>query len=209
MRWSCGSSSPRSSRSRPHEQAAVGIMHFAVTVDDVPEALARVEAAGGRARFPVKRSAATRRGAFVYCEDPDGHVFELLERSTIPRPSRIILAGNRRRGGGDVKVDVAVVGAGTAGLVAPRRARKAGEEGGPRRAGAHARRPLAPLAAPRPRDRARLAPRRGPGRQPDARLRAARRHARALRPQRLDAVLGPHRLEADPGVLRRRLPSRG
>ena len=53
-RSSSGSSSPRSSRSRRRSSRPSGIMHFAVTVDDVPEALARVEAAGGRARFPVK-----------------------------------------------------------------------------------------------------------------------------------------------------------
>ena len=66
----------------PAEQTAVGQMHFAVTVDDVPETLARVEAAGGRARFPVKQLAGGDDTAeFVYCEDPDGHVFELLDRS--------------------------------------------------------------------------------------------------------------------------------
>ena len=61
-------------------QAGDAIMHFGVTVSDVPEALARVEAQGGRARAPVQhmmnRPDAPR---FVYCESPDGHVFELLE----------------------------------------------------------------------------------------------------------------------------------
>ena len=57
-------------------------MHFAVTVDDVPATVARVEAAGGRTRFPVKQLAGGEDSAqFVYCEDPDGHVFELLSRS--------------------------------------------------------------------------------------------------------------------------------
>ena len=68
-------------------------MHFAVTVDDVPEALARVEAAGGRARFPVKSIGGDSPGRFVYCEDPDGHVFELLSVDH-PETVRIILAGN-------------------------------------------------------------------------------------------------------------------
>lgn len=56
------------------------LMHFGVTVDDVPATLARVEACGGRARVPVNhvggRPDAPR---FVYCESPDGHVFELME----------------------------------------------------------------------------------------------------------------------------------
>lgn len=63
----------------PAEQTAIGQMHFAVQVDDVPAALARVEAAGGRARFPVTELGGGAH--FVYCEDPDGHVFELLDVS--------------------------------------------------------------------------------------------------------------------------------
>ena len=77
----------------PQEQSAVGIMHFAVTVDDVPEALARVEAAGGRARFPVKAIGGASPGRFVYCEDPDGHVFELLSVDH-PETVRLIVEGN-------------------------------------------------------------------------------------------------------------------
>jgi catechol 2,3-dioxygenase-like lactoylglutathione lyase family enzyme len=61
-------------------QTGDGLMHFGVTVPDVPAALARVEAAGGRRRLPVNhvggRDDAPR---FVYCEDPEGHVFELME----------------------------------------------------------------------------------------------------------------------------------
>lgn len=61
-------------------QSGDAIMHFGITVTDVPEALRRVEEHGGRARAPVLhmfgREDAPR---FVYCEDPDGHVFELLE----------------------------------------------------------------------------------------------------------------------------------
>ena len=66
----------------PADQAVLGQMHFAVTVDDVPASVARVEAAGGRTRFPVKQLAGGDSSAqFVYCEDPDGNVFELLSRS--------------------------------------------------------------------------------------------------------------------------------
>lgn len=60
------------------DQTGDGIMHFAVRVADVAEALRRVEAAGGRARFPIKQVSGGR-GRFVYCEDPDGHVFELID----------------------------------------------------------------------------------------------------------------------------------
>ena len=75
------------------EQSALGIMHFALTVDDVPATLARVEAAGGRARFAVKSIGGDSPGRFVYCEDPDGIVFELLSVDH-PETVRLILAGN-------------------------------------------------------------------------------------------------------------------
>ncbi|MBM3678355.1 MAG: hypothetical protein FJW96_10815 [Actinobacteria bacterium] len=62
------------------QQTVDGMMHFGVTVADVPATLARVEAAGGKRRLPVNhvggRPDAPR---FVYCESPDGHVFELME----------------------------------------------------------------------------------------------------------------------------------
>ena len=61
---------------------------------------------------------------------------------------------------------------------------------------------------PRPQDRPGLAPGGGPRRQPDARLRAAGAGAGAQRAQRLDALLGPRRLAADPGLLRGRQPGR-
>ena len=62
------------------QQTVDGLMHFGVTVADVPAALEKVEALGGKRRLPVNhvggRPDAPR---FVYCEDPDGHVFELME----------------------------------------------------------------------------------------------------------------------------------
>jgi catechol 2,3-dioxygenase-like lactoylglutathione lyase family enzyme len=71
------------------DQRRMGQMHFAVTVDDVEERLAKVEAAGGRARFPIGKVAGL--GAhFVYCEDPDGNVFELLD-VTHPETVRLII----------------------------------------------------------------------------------------------------------------------
>jgi len=64
-------------------QTGDGMMHFGVTVDDVPAWLARVEAAGGKRRLEVNhmggRPDAPR---FVYCEDHEGHVFELMEATT-------------------------------------------------------------------------------------------------------------------------------
>lgn len=77
----------------PQEQTAVGIMHFAVTVDDVPATLAKVEAAGGRGRFPVKVIGGESGGRFVYCEDPDGIVFELLSVDH-PTTVRILTGGS-------------------------------------------------------------------------------------------------------------------
>ncbi len=64
----------------PPSQTGDAVMHFGITVRDVPEALARVEAAGGRARAPVYHMYGREDyPRFVYCESPDGHVFELLE----------------------------------------------------------------------------------------------------------------------------------
>lgn len=67
----------------PSRQTVDGLMHFGVTVADVPAALEKVEALGGKRRLPVNhvggRPDAPR---FVYCEDPDGHVFELMEMTT-------------------------------------------------------------------------------------------------------------------------------
>ena len=83
----------------PAEQTTLGQMHFGVTVDDVPETLARVEEAGGRARFRVKRLAGgADTPRFVYCEDPDGNVFELVEADH-PTTIRIILEAAARAGG--------------------------------------------------------------------------------------------------------------
>ena len=203
-RSSSGSSSPRSSRSRRRSSRASGIMHFAVTVDDVPEALARVEAAGGRRALPGEVDRRRLARALRLLRGPRRPRLRAAQR----RPSRDGRASSspatrtrrwhregRRRG------DRRRHGRARDGC----RARQGGQEGRARRARADARRPFPPLAAPRPRDRPRLAPRRRPGRQPHPRVRAPRSDARALRPQRLDAVLGSHRLEADPGVLRRGL----
>jgi catechol 2,3-dioxygenase-like lactoylglutathione lyase family enzyme len=64
----------------PSDQRGDGQMHFGVIVDDVVEALRRVETAGGRARLAINHMGGLEDAPrFVYCEDIDGHVFELME----------------------------------------------------------------------------------------------------------------------------------
>jgi glyoxylase I family protein len=73
------------------DQQRLGVMHFALTVDDVDESAEKVVASGGRLRFPVK----SMRGSdarFVYCEDPDGNVFELLDSDVHGTVARITAA---------------------------------------------------------------------------------------------------------------------
>ena len=72
------------------DQPRLGLMHFGITVDSVDEAAARVVAAGGRLRFPVKTLGTDAR--FVYCEDPDGNVFELLDTGLAGTLERIVAA---------------------------------------------------------------------------------------------------------------------
>jgi catechol 2,3-dioxygenase-like lactoylglutathione lyase family enzyme len=60
----------------PTRQTEVGLMHFCAWVDDVPGTVELVKQAGGRARFPVRPWQGYH---FVYVEDPDGHVIELLD----------------------------------------------------------------------------------------------------------------------------------
>jgi len=57
-------------------QTEVGLMHFCAWVDDVPATVERVKAAGGLARFPIRP---WQGHHFVYVEDVDGHVIELLD----------------------------------------------------------------------------------------------------------------------------------
>lgn len=63
---------------KPTAQAEAPIIHFCFTVDDVPEALERVERAGGKRFWP---EVVDMPGDFqvVYVTDPDGHVFELID----------------------------------------------------------------------------------------------------------------------------------
>ena len=75
----------------PSDQTGDGAMHFGVRVDDVPETLRRVEAAGGRALVPVSHMQnRPENPRFVYCATPDGHVFELLEAAH-PRIVELII----------------------------------------------------------------------------------------------------------------------
>jgi catechol 2,3-dioxygenase-like lactoylglutathione lyase family enzyme len=62
-------------------QVTLGVMHFAVWVDDVEQAVARIVAAGGKQRFPLKPVGRSKTIRFSYCEDPDGNVFEVIDAS--------------------------------------------------------------------------------------------------------------------------------
>jgi catechol 2,3-dioxygenase-like lactoylglutathione lyase family enzyme len=57
-------------------QIDAGLMHFCAWVEDVPGTVALVEEAGGRALFPIRP---WQGHHFVYVQDPDGHVVELLD----------------------------------------------------------------------------------------------------------------------------------
>ncbi len=55
------------------------IIHFGLQVDDVPDALARVEAAGGKRLWPDINAWGTAK--VVYVTDPDRNVVELVDAS--------------------------------------------------------------------------------------------------------------------------------
>jgi catechol 2,3-dioxygenase-like lactoylglutathione lyase family enzyme len=76
---------------KPTAQAEAPIIHFCFTVDDVPEALERVEAAGGKRFWPEVMN---MPGDFqvVYVTDPDGHVFELIDIDAPELIKRLIAA---------------------------------------------------------------------------------------------------------------------
>jgi len=63
--------------SRPAEH---GIIHNAFQVDNVPEALERVEANGGKRYWPEVRDMPLDFQV-IYVTDPDGHVLELIDIS--------------------------------------------------------------------------------------------------------------------------------
>ncbi len=62
---------------RPAEH---GIIHYAFQVDNVPEALERVEANGGKRYWPEIRDMPLDFQV-IYVNDPDGHVLELIDVS--------------------------------------------------------------------------------------------------------------------------------
>jgi catechol 2,3-dioxygenase-like lactoylglutathione lyase family enzyme len=57
-----------------------GIIHYAFHVDNVPEALERVERAGGKRYWPEIRDM-DPGFQVIYVTDPDGHVLELIDIS--------------------------------------------------------------------------------------------------------------------------------
>jgi glyoxylase I family protein len=70
-------------------QTEVGIMHFCVWVDDVPGTVELIKQAGGKARFPIRPWQGYH---FVYVEDVDGHVIELLD-ATVEDCARLTANG--------------------------------------------------------------------------------------------------------------------
>jgi catechol 2,3-dioxygenase-like lactoylglutathione lyase family enzyme len=65
-----------------------GIIHFAFQVDDVPEALRRVEDNGGKRYWPEVRDMALGFQV-IYVTDPDGHVLELIDVSILDLVQRL------------------------------------------------------------------------------------------------------------------------
>jgi catechol 2,3-dioxygenase-like lactoylglutathione lyase family enzyme len=63
----------------PVGPAEGGIIHFAFYVDDVAEALERVERAGGKRYWPEIRNVKALDFTVIYVTDPDGHVVELID----------------------------------------------------------------------------------------------------------------------------------
>ncbi len=59
-------------------QPQAGIIHYAFYVDDVPQALERVERAGGKRYWPEIRDMPAGFQV-VYVTDPDGNVLELID----------------------------------------------------------------------------------------------------------------------------------
>jgi len=55
-----------------------GYSHFGVEVDDIASTVARLQAAGVRIHSPVITFMGGVKAA--YCRDPDGNVFEIIER---------------------------------------------------------------------------------------------------------------------------------
>jgi catechol 2,3-dioxygenase-like lactoylglutathione lyase family enzyme len=61
---------------RPTDPPSGSIIHWGVRVESVRDALARIEAAGGSAVHPPLEWGGKE---IVYCRDPDGNIFELVE----------------------------------------------------------------------------------------------------------------------------------
>lgn len=71
---------PAERRSENFEYRRIGISHLGLGCDDVAEAVARLEAHGGRRRSAIH---GTPPGpVYCYCEDPDGNVIELIAPGT-------------------------------------------------------------------------------------------------------------------------------
>jgi glyoxylase I family protein len=71
--------------------AVAATMHFAVQVEDVDAALARVEAAGGKRYWPEVIEIGGGHHA-VYVTDPDGNIIELIDVSPDDLVTQLIAA---------------------------------------------------------------------------------------------------------------------
>ena len=67
---------PVERRAESFEYWRTGISHLGLACADVPEAVARLEAHGGRRRSAIH--GASPGPVYCYCEDPDGNVLELI-----------------------------------------------------------------------------------------------------------------------------------
>ncbi len=76
----------------PVGPAEGGIIHFAFEVDDVAEALERVERAGGKRYWPEIREIKPLGFSVIYVTDPDGHVLELIDVGVDDLCRRLIAA---------------------------------------------------------------------------------------------------------------------
>jgi catechol 2,3-dioxygenase-like lactoylglutathione lyase family enzyme len=68
--------SPVERRTETFEFWRTGISHISLTCTDVPTAVARLEAHGGKRRSGIH--GAPPGPIYCYCEDPDGNVIELI-----------------------------------------------------------------------------------------------------------------------------------
>jgi catechol 2,3-dioxygenase-like lactoylglutathione lyase family enzyme len=68
-----------------------GVLHFGLQVPDVPRALERLEAAGGKRAWPEVRTMGTVH--VIYATDPDGNLIEILDADAATL-AEVVIAAN-------------------------------------------------------------------------------------------------------------------